>query len=87
MSVRRLVGAISRFGLIVCAGFLGRSGFGLVREQGRDCSLEIVGPYRVSDVRRGVEVERYADVGHLLVGEQRQVRSFESDGFRIVWKE
>jgi len=31
-----------------------------------------------------VEVEGYADVGHLLVGEEGEVGPFESDGFGIV---
>lgn len=87
MTVCSLVGAISRFRLIVCGRFLCQGGFSLVREQGRDGSLEIVWPYRVSDVCWGVEVEGYTDVRHLLVREQGEVGSFESNCFRVIRKD
>ena len=84
MAIRGLVGAVSRFRLILWSRIFGRGGFGLVREQGRDGSLEIVGPYRAPDVCWGVEVEGYGDVDYLLGGEEGEVGSFESDGFGIV---
>jgi hypothetical protein len=87
MAVRSLVRAISRFGLDVRRRFLERGGIILVREQRRDGSLEIVRPYRVSDMRWGVEVESYADVRHLLVGEEGEIGPFESDCFSIIWKD
>ena len=87
MTIRGLVRAIGRFRLIVCRRIFGRSGFGLVREQGRDGGLEIVGPYRVPDVCWGVEVEGYGDVDYLLVGEEGKVCPFESDGLGIIWKD
>lgn len=87
MVVRSLIRAISGFRLIVCGRFLGQSGFILVREQCRDGTFEIVGPYRVSDMSWGVEVEGYADIGHLLVGEEGEVGSFESNGFWIIWRD
>jgi len=62
MTIRGLVGGISRFRLILCGRIFGRSGFGLAREQGRNGRLEIVGPYRVPDVGWSVEVEGYGDV-------------------------
>lgn len=87
MAVCSLVGATGRFRFIVCRRFFGRSGFVLVCEQRGDGSLEVIGPYRVSDVCWGVEVEGYADVGHLLVGEEGEIGPFKSDGFWIVWKD
>jgi len=38
-------------------------------------------------VCRGVEVEGYADVDYLLVGEEGEVRSFEGDCFGIIWED
>lgn len=69
MTIRTLVGAISRFRLIAWGRIFRRDGLGLVREQVRDGGSEVVRPYRVSDVRWGVKVEGYADVSHLLVCE------------------
>jgi hypothetical protein len=86
MTIRSLVGAIGRFRLIVRGGIFRRSGCSLVREQGRDGTLEIVGPYCVPDVYWSVEVEGCTNVDYLLVGEEGEVGSFESDGFRIIWK-
>lgn len=34
-----------------------------------------------------IEVEGYADVGHLLVGEEGEVGAFEGDCFRVIWKD
>ena len=87
MTIRSLAGAISRFRLILRGRLFRRSRFGLVREQGRNCGLEIVGPYRVPDVCWSVEVEGYGDVDYLLVGEEGEVGSFEGDGLRVVWKD
>jgi len=87
MTIRSLIGAIGRFRLNLCGRIFGRSGFGLVREQGRDGGLEIVGPYRVPDVCWSVEVEGYGDVDYLLVGEEGKVSSLESDSLRVIWKD
>ena len=38
-------------------------------------------------MRGGVEVEGYADVSHLLIGEEGEVCSFESNRFRVIWKD
>ena len=86
MTIRILVGAISRFRLIARGRIFGRDGLGLVREQVRDGGPEIVRPYCVSDVCWGMKVEGYADVSHLLACEEGKVRSFESDGFWIIWQ-
>ena len=87
MAIRSLVGTISRFRLIVRGRIFGRGGFGLVHEQGRDGSLEIMGPYCTPDVCWSVEVEGYGDVDYLLASEEGEVSSFEGDGFRIIWKD
>ena len=87
MTIRSLVGAIGWFRLILCGRIFGRRKFGLIREQGCDGGLEIVGPYRVPDVCWSVEVEGYGDVDYLLVGEEGEVGSLESNGLRVIWKD